>query len=552
MTDTKTQTTLLGLIRQRSPLMLWSSVALGLVAGAAYSLIIPVLMQGLDGSATGWVREHHVVLFFALCLAIFFAKAGSVILVTIIVKDVTADLRIRLCERINAARVRDVERIGMDRLTNILVEDIGRIGFAAVCLPMVSIELVTIAGMLAYLAWLNWLVFAAVFATIVLCFLLYQLPMRASMRYMDRSRTLRDRVQGGIRGIVFGAYELKLDRAKSRRFIAEEIAAPERESASVDKRADVYLHITNTFSDLFSFLVIGFVAFVVPKLVPGANANLYGVVMALLYIIVPISVMLTLMPNIQRGSVALSRVAELEAVGEEPRTSEPIAPWQQLRVQNLQYQYHDEHGGFGLKPISLDFRRGEVVFVVGGNGSGKSTLAKLLSLHYEPGAGEIFFDRTRIGPHNLAAARESVAVIYSNYYLFERIYAPLDAAREARARELLAALGLAGKTDIVDGRFTTTRLSDGQRRRLALLVALLDDRDVYLFDEWAADQDPEFREVFYTRILGELRAAGKLVIAISHDDRYFAHADRVVVMEYGDVREVRETARARTPAVALA
>jgi len=250
-----------------------------------------------------------------------------------------------------------------------------------------------------------------------------------------------------------------------------------------------------------------------------------------------------LLPNIQRGVVALKQIQELEDLEQEPEEGEAIGAWSSFEVRDLSYSYrNDAEGdgapGFALKPVTLRFRKGEVVFVVGGNGSGKSTLSKLLSLHYVPGEGTLHFDGARVSRANLAAAREKIAVIYSNYYLFDRLYGAVDAEREATVRRHLEMLGLAAKVRFENGRFSTTQLSDGQRRRLALVVALADDRDIYLLDEWAADQDPEFREVFYTRILRQMRAAGKLVIVITHDDRYFAHADRVVIMEYGGVRQV--------------
>ena len=86
-----------------------------------------------------------------------------------------------------------------------------------------------------------------------------------------------------------------------------------------------------------------------------------------------------------------------------------------------------------------------------------------------------------------------------------------------------------------DGRFSTLDLSTGQRKRLAMVAALLDDKPIYIFDEWAADQDPGFRRYFYEGLLGELKARGKTVLAVTHDDRYFGVADRVVKRGEGGV-----------------
>lgn len=549
--------TLTRLILQSSPGLLWSSLALSLIAGVCYALIIPFLMHGIGPGGMldpvtgtqGWLAQNFGVLFFALCLVTFGTKAASLILVTYLVKDLAAEMRIRLCRKINRASVQDIDTFGMARLTNILVEDIGRVSFAAVCLPMVAVQVTTVTGMLVYLAYLDWRVFLCAVAVIIGGLFLNRIPLRISLGYMEQSRRIRDQVQSGVKGIVFGAYELKLARAKSEQFLEQEIIAPELKAARIDKIADTYLHVAGSFVELISFFVIGLVAFVLPRYFSFQLTDIYAIVMALLYVMLPIMMAYMLLPNIQRGSVALAQIEELEALMEEPVSGEPIGAWSTFEVRNLQYQYHDPaqpEQGFRLQPITLRFRKGEVVFVVGGNGSGKSTLSKLISLHYAPTSGEIRFDDTSVGPHNLGAAREQIAVIYSNYYLFERVYGPLDAAREAAMQRYLRLFGLQDKVQFEAGRFSTTKLSDGQRRRLALVVALLDNRQIYLLDEWAADQDPEFREIFYTQLLQQMRADGKLVIVITHDDRYFHHADRVVVMEFGGVRQ--ETQRQQGPA----
>ena len=89
---------------------------------------------------------------------------------------------------------------------------------------------------------------------------------------------------------------------------------------------------------------------------------------------------------------------------------------------------------------------------------------------------------------------------------------------------------------IEDGRLSTVDLSTGQRKRLALVLALLRDRPVFVFDEWAADQDPEFRDAFYNQVLPELKRRGKTVICVTHDDGFFHLADREVVFADGRVR----------------
>lgn len=205
-----------------------------------------------------------------------------------------------------------------------------------------------------------------------------------------------------------------------------------------------------------------------------------------------------------------------------------------LRLERAVYRYGRtaEERAFAVGPIDCEFRGGEVIFIVGGNGSGKSTLAKLLTGLYEPSAGAVRLNGELVGAGEIG---DFVSTVFSDAYLFERLYGIDFAAKEAEAQHYLRVLGLEGKVSIGGGRFSTTRLSTGQRKRLALLVSYLDDKPICVFDEWAADQDPEYREYFYTVLLADLRARGKCVIAVTHDDRYFGLADKLIKLEMGRI-----------------
>jgi putative ATP-binding cassette transporter len=166
-------------------------------------------------------------------------------------------------------------------------------------------------------------------------------------------------------------------------------------------------------------------------------------------------------------------------------------------------------------------------------GSGKSTLAKLVVGLYSPEGGEIRLDERPITDQNRESYRQHFSVVFSDFYLFEDLLGLESPSLDQRARDYLSLLELEHKVQVKNGGLSTTALSQGQRRRLALLTAYLEDRPIYVFDEWAADQDPQYKKVFYTQLLPELKARGKGVIVITHDDRYFDLADRIFKLDYG-------------------
>ncbi len=191
------------------------------------------------------------------------------------------------------------------------------------------------------------------------------------------------------------------------------------------------------------------------------------------------------------------------------------------------------------------FEPGQITFIVGGNGSGKSTLAKLLTGLYLPETGSVTLNGEKIGHDNIEWFRQNCSAIFTDFHLFEDYLGFDRPGLDDEVRRYLAELQLAHKVTVHDGRLSTVALSQGQRKRLALLTALLEDRPIYLFDEWAADQEPRFREVFYTEILPGLARRGKTVIVITHDDRYFHCADQIVKLDFGQIADAK-IATART------
>lgn len=210
----------------------------------------------------------------------------------------------------------------------------------------------------------------------------------------------------------------------------------------------------------------------------------------------------------------------------------PITGFETIALDGVEFAYGENNAGFRIGPLDLELRRGEVVFITGGNGSGKTTLMKVLTGLYPPTRGRIRVDGRSVSGERRARYRTLFTSIFMDHHLFGPAYG-LGRPDPARVHALLERFNLAGVVDFDGERFAPLDLSAGQRKRLAMVVALLEDRPIYVLDEWAAHQDPYLRRYFYETLVPEMKTAGKTVVAISHDARFFHLADRRLHLDGG-------------------
>jgi putative ATP-binding cassette transporter len=296
------------------------------------------------------------------------------------------------------------------------------------------------------------------------------------------------------------------------------------------------------FSQVAFYGALAGIVFLLPRLGVTYSDVVIKLTAAILFIIGPIGMIVNSVPVYSAANVAATnitalerRLAEWDAVDDEGRAEgAPAAVGLDLRRVSFHYPERGHGNGFALGPIDLSIAPGEIVFIMGGNGSGKSTLLKILTGLYPPQSGALLLNDTLLTTETAAWYRSHFAAVFSDYHLFDRLYGFRKIAPD-RVTALLKRMQIEHKTTFEDGRFTNLDLSAGQRKRLALVVALLEDRPVLVLDEWAADQDPGFRRFFYEELLQELKRRGKTIIAATHDDRYFHAADRVVKMEFGEI-----------------
>lgn len=548
------------LFGKAAPNKVFFAVVLGGLAGFAYSLIIPLVLLSLHSEPSRLMKLEGIkpfyafntfkvstpklaLAFFLICLFILVCRTISQALLTRLAVDVTRDLRKSMYRRISQLPIQDLERIGPSRLMAALTGDIPRIINGAAVFPDMLVNVATLVGLLGFLVYLNVPVFVFIMATIVVGAITYQIPLYFGRKYMSNARNHFDQIYEATRGLIYGAKELKINQQRQQAYLTENLDRIEDEFSFEEKRGQTFIVFGLNYGNLISFFSIGFVAYAMANYYALSLENLTGVVMVMLYITGPIAGLINSVGPIAQASVSAKKLQALqdEMPIEISWGKSGVIDCQEIHVKGVSYTYQvpgNQEEGFLVGPIDLSMKRGEITFLVGGNGSGKTTLAKLLSLHYIPHHGRIYFDEQPVTDENREACRQSISAIYTDFYLFTKLFGLNNNEIQQLAIQYINDLHLKGKVEIKNGHFSGTALSDGQKKRLALLVTYLENRAVYVFDEWAADQDPVFRDIFYRQILPSLKSMNKLIIVISHDDRYFDIADKIVRMESGKIQGV--------------
>ncbi|MGZ5050168.1 MAG: cyclic peptide export ABC transporter [Methylobacter sp.] len=515
----------------------------GLSSAALVALINSTLSNTLAFKQLPW-------LFAGLAAAVLCSSFLSHYMLNKLSTRTVRDLRVQISHLILAAPYPYLQKLGKPALLANLTEDIMAIANASQLLPVVCINFTVVAGCMVYLSWLSWqlaLVLGGVIAFGVLTSSLFrEWPKRAVLK----ARDAYDALSGDFRALTEGARELKLHRQRSDRFMAQSLAAGAETYRRHAFRGAVAYSLVNQWAQFLYYLAIGLILYGFPVWQTIDRTVVNGYALVFLFMMSPLTILTTSLPVFGRANVSLQKVRKLgeqltkqRATGEAPEKAALYADFSGLSLQGVTHSFHreKENRNSTLGPVDLDFKPGELVFLVGGNGSGKTTLAMLLIGLYLPEQGIIRWNGETVDHTNRDDYLQNFSVVFSDFYLFDELYGVGD-ENDAVVADYLQRLNLHHKVRVENGRFSSVNLSQGQRKRLALLGAYLEDRPFYVFDEWAADQDPEFKHLFYTELLPALKARGKTILAISHDDRYFDLADRCIKMEEGKIVEINERA----------
>jgi putative ATP-binding cassette transporter len=509
---------------------------LGLASSAFGIGFVAVIHRTLDGQASG---RDLALAFVGFGLGRVFATYFAGTLLGAHGQEMVTELRRKLVGRVLSVPYRNVEKLGSARVHAVLTQDVSMLGRSLESVPAILMNAALLLGGAAYLAYLSPVALACAFGLAVPSALVFHFVGRRAKSSIARQRDEHERLQKHLAELTGGLKELKLHQPRRRSFLNEGLLESTEAMLDYESEGRERFLFGQAVNQVLLLIMLGGILFVFP-LGEQARAGLAtGYVLVGLFMLGPLAQLARLAPTFQAADIALERIEELGIrLGErvlEPEADPGLRPTMRtIELQNVAYRYDDERA-FVLGPVNFSVRPGELLFVTGGNGSGKSTLARVLTGLYAPTEGELCWDGKPVKAEQLDEYRQLWSGVFSDLCLFDRLYGLGGMRNEGQARSLLHRLGLGRIVRVENGVISNTNLSRGQSKRLALMVALLEDRPMYLFDEWAADQDPEFRRVFYRELLPELRAQGKAVVVITHDDRYFDAADRVIQLQDGRV-----------------
>ena len=512
-------------------------VTLGsIAAGLASTALIGVIGNAVVGGGNTLVMACS---FFVACFIFILTKSSSEIGLLRLTQALVTDLRLVLGAKILNTSQKELQKIGKDRLMLILTKDIENFSQAFQILPKTMTNVVLIGACLGYMAILSWGLFLMFAACMFICVGGYLVAERKPLARLAAAREGANALQRAFRDLIEGTRELKINAPRREHFLERNLRGSSVNYAKsfTDGMAS-YVWYGNVGNILF-YQGLAVLLFVIPAIWAESGAVVTQMTLINLYIIRPLGEIMFLIPTLRQAEISFEKVRELDRAltfeAPKPDGADPFGErFDSISLEKVCHQYTGTGGDrFILGPISLEFRPGDVVFLIGGNGTGKTTLAMLLLGLFEPESGQIRLNGTQVTAENAEHYKQRFSAIFSDGYLFEDL--PPDSAWEMhdKAQNLLQRFGLPGHVVAEGGKFSTVALSSGQRKRLALVSAYLEDRPIYVFDEWAAEQDPEFKRIFYTEVLPDLKARGKAVVAITHDDGFFACADRTYKLDSG-------------------
>ncbi|MGP5213297.1 multidrug ABC transporter permease/ATP-binding protein [Psychrobacter immobilis] len=536
-----------------------AAVSVGIIAYINHTFISQPVFNTLSWASLGQ--------FSALVLLLLVTTFVSQYALTRLGHQFVYELRTKLVKQIIDTKVPQIDHLGSARLLASLSSDIQSITVAFVRMPELVQGVILSVGVALYLGWLSLPLLLIVMFWIAMTIWISTILVKHVYTHLRELREINDLLYEDYQSIIDGRKELALNQHRAEKLYKHDFLNHAKSYQNRVIKSDTYHLSAVNWSNIMMFAAIGVVFAVSNYLtIPMGIATTFS--LTILFMQSPILHAVGAYPTLQTAQVALDKIQSLELAEYQSTFTTDIVVnnWQSISFNDIGYRYasintdanelvvkENEHASDILKSVNLTLQRGDVVFLIGANGSGKSTLAKIITGIFTPSIGAVKIDSQLVDSENNADYRQLFSAIFSDQHLFKQLIGrERQQPDEALVNTWLHKLNLQDKVSVTDNQLSTDKLSQGQRKRLAMLIAVAEQKDILLLDEWAADQDPAFRRVFYQTLIPELKALGKTLFIISHDDGYFEHADRLLLMKEGRLIELNAEERQRASADAIA
>ncbi|TLE01727.1 multidrug ABC transporter permease/ATP-binding protein [Helicobacter muridarum] len=484
------------------------------------------------------ISNNNIIWYFIIILIVFFLSSCLVeIILGYFGQSFIFTMQTRLVKQLLDTPLLRVHEIGKAKLLASLGNDVRTVSFGLLRLPDFIQSLVLIICTSFYLFYLSIQIFIISFVWIVIVFWINHYLMRNVYKNFKNSRDSDDSLQLNYQHIIDGHKELTLNRFRAKYYYDNDFIKNAHNKKISNVKSNIYQSISGNWGNTALLGLIGLEFYCALRFDWASLEDATTIALVILFLRTPLVTLVGNLPTLMIAKISLDKIRNLNLQDYKPDFTIPKQNivWNNIRFENVSFSYNN---AFSLKPTNIEIHRGELIFLIGKNGSGKSTFSMLLAGLIQPNEGRILLDSTPIVSDNIALYRNLISAIFSDFHLFTQILSRDSFADSKHVQEWLDILELDAKIGIYNNHVNTTKLSTGQRKRIAMLIALLEERDILILDEWAADQDPLFRRFFYEVLLPKLKAMGKTIFVISHDNLYFDITDRIFLAKNGEICEI--------------
>jgi putative ATP-binding cassette transporter len=539
---------ILKVLQKQSRLFLPYVLLLGIINSVVYSGLLAFVNYAVKGASIPFVKGNDYLLYISLVVASLLCTKIFQTYMVKLTHKLLLHYELSILQQVRQATYQAFEKLGAERIYT-AIGDVRILAYIPEVLVAVVNSSVIILCALGYLCWVSPVGGLSVLGLMAVLLSVYMIRNARIEKDLNRVRDMQNDYHTYLRDLVYGFKEIKMSSTRNDNIYHRYIRTNRLEGKELGSRSAVKFLDNELIGTYSWYLALGVVIFALPQWLHLSAIQTVPFVVVILYLMGPLASLVKIIPYYTNVKIALERIDAIkaaidEAVPEQATTAAlPETAFESIDFIDVTFGYFDSKDQLVFKtgPFNLSIRKGETIFITGGNGSGKSTFINLLTGLYRPLEGAICFNGHTITAENYTAYSDRISAIFTHAYLFNENYDGFDlSSNNARLVALIEKMRLQAVIRLgTDRNFIDTGLSKGQQKRLALIYAMMEDREVLVLDEWAAEQDPAFRAYFYKHLIPEMQQKGKTIIAVTHDDAYFNHAGRMLRFDYGKIVEDR-------------